>query len=98
PFDSLSFPTRRSSVLAVCSLLAAELVGPPEPDVELELGLTFLDVVCTEMLVYHRRFDARRAEYRPSIRGFLENGESRELTAEDRSEEHTSELQAHLKL
>ena len=67
---------------AVCSLLAAELVEPPEPDVELDLGLTFLDVVCTEMLVYHRRFDARRADYRPSIRGFLEYGESRKLTAE----------------
>jgi aspartyl-tRNA(Asn)/glutamyl-tRNA(Gln) amidotransferase subunit A len=68
---------------AVCSLLAAELVAPPAPDVELDLGLTFLDVVCTEMLVYHRRFDARRAVYRPSIRGFLEYGESRKLTAED---------------
>jgi Asp-tRNA(Asn)/Glu-tRNA(Gln) amidotransferase A subunit family amidase len=34
------------------------------------------------MLVYHRRFDDRRELYRPSIRGFLEYGEDRALTAE----------------
>jgi Asp-tRNA(Asn)/Glu-tRNA(Gln) amidotransferase A subunit family amidase len=35
------------------------------------------------MLVYHRRFDGRRDEYRPSIRGFLEYGENRRLTGEE---------------
>jgi aspartyl-tRNA(Asn)/glutamyl-tRNA(Gln) amidotransferase subunit A len=66
-----------------CSVLAAELVAPPPPDVELDLGLTFLDVVTTEMLVYHRRFADRRDAYRPSIRGFLEYGEARGLPAEE---------------
>ena len=53
------------------------------PDVELDLGLAFLDLVCTEMLVWHRRFDDRRGEYRPSIRGFLEYGENRRLPADE---------------
>jgi aspartyl-tRNA(Asn)/glutamyl-tRNA(Gln) amidotransferase subunit A len=35
------------------------------------------------MLVYHRRFDARRDLYRPSIRGFLEHAERGALSAED---------------
>ena len=57
-----------------------DVVRRPPPDVELDLGLAFLDLVCTEMLVWHRRFDDRRGEYRPSIRGFLEYGENRRLT------------------
>jgi aspartyl-tRNA(Asn)/glutamyl-tRNA(Gln) amidotransferase subunit A len=65
------------------ALGALELVAVPPPAVELDLGLALLDVVCTEMLVWHRRFDARRAEYRPSIRGFLEYGESRRLGEEE---------------
>jgi aspartyl-tRNA(Asn)/glutamyl-tRNA(Gln) amidotransferase subunit A len=68
---------------AVCALLGAQLTAPPRANVPLDLGLTFLDVVCTEMLVYHRRFDARRADYRPSIRGFLEYGEERRLSGEE---------------
>jgi len=58
-----------------------EVVAVPPPEVELDLGLAFLDLVCTEMLVWHRRFDDRRGEYRLSIRGFLEYGESRRLPA-----------------
>jgi Asp-tRNA(Asn)/Glu-tRNA(Gln) amidotransferase A subunit family amidase len=34
------------------------------------------------MLVYHRRFDERRELYRPSIRGFIDYGERRALSAE----------------
>ena len=45
-------------------------------------GSTFLDLVCAEMLVYHRRFDDRRGLYRPSIRGFIDYGEHRALSAE----------------
>jgi aspartyl-tRNA(Asn)/glutamyl-tRNA(Gln) amidotransferase subunit A len=66
-----------------CSRLGAELVTAPLPDVRLELGFTLLDVVCTGMLVYHRRFAGRRGDYRTSIRGFLEYGEKRQLPAED---------------
>jgi aspartyl-tRNA(Asn)/glutamyl-tRNA(Gln) amidotransferase subunit A len=67
----------------VLGLLGSALVPAPPPEVELTLGTTFLDVVCTEMLVYHRRFDDRRDGYRPSIRGFLEYGENRALPAEE---------------
>ena len=62
--------------------LGVEVVDVPPPDVELDIGLTFLDLVCAEMLVYHRRFDDRRELYRPSIRGFLEHAERGALTAE----------------
>ena len=54
----------------------------PPPDAELDLGLVFLDLVCAEMLVYHRRFDDRRELYRPSIRGFVEYAERGALSAE----------------
>jgi aspartyl-tRNA(Asn)/glutamyl-tRNA(Gln) amidotransferase subunit A len=83
---------------AVVALLGGTLVPVPPPEVDLEVGRAFLDVVCTEMLVYHRRFDARRDEYRPSIRGFLEYGEGRSLGAEEyvaiqqRREETTAAL------
>ena len=71
------------AALDACRALGVELVDVPPPDTELDLGLTLLDVVCTGMLVYHRRFDDRRELYRPSIRGFLEYGESRALPAEE---------------
>ncbi len=71
------------AALADCRSLGIELVDAPAPDVELELGLTFLDLVCAEMLVYHRRFDDRRELYRPSIRGFVEYAEHGALSAED---------------
>ena len=63
--------------------LGAKRIAPPLPPAALDLGLDLLDVVCSEMLVYHRRFDDRRDLYRPSIRGFLEYGESRAMTAEE---------------
>ena len=71
------------AALEACRSLGAELVDVPPPDVDLTLGVTFLDVVCTEMLVYHRRFDDKRGLYRPSIRGFVEYGERRALPAEE---------------
>jgi aspartyl-tRNA(Asn)/glutamyl-tRNA(Gln) amidotransferase subunit A len=70
------------TALAACRSLGLEVVDVPAPDVSLELGLTFLDLVCAEMLVYHRRFDDRRGLYRPSIRGFIDYGEHRALSAE----------------
>jgi Asp-tRNA(Asn)/Glu-tRNA(Gln) amidotransferase A subunit family amidase len=59
------------------------VVDVPPPAATLDLGIELLDLVCAEMLAYHRRFDDRRADYRPSIRGFLEHGEQRALTAEE---------------
>ena len=40
-------------------------------------------MLTTEMLVYHRRFDAHREEYRPSLREWVETGERRAMSAED---------------
>ncbi len=68
---------------ALVGELGAELAEPPLPPVELDLGLVVFEIVCAEMLVYHRRFDDRRDLYRPSIRGFLEHGESRAMSAEE---------------
>jgi aspartyl-tRNA(Asn)/glutamyl-tRNA(Gln) amidotransferase subunit A len=65
------------------ALAHLDLVHVPPPDVALDLGLTLLDVLTSEMLVYHRRFDDVRDLYRPSIRGFLEYGEQRAMTAEE---------------
>jgi aspartyl-tRNA(Asn)/glutamyl-tRNA(Gln) amidotransferase subunit A len=70
------------AALAALPELGIELVDVPPPAVELDIGLTFLDLVCAEMLVYHGRFDDRRELYRPSIRGFLEHAERAALTAE----------------
>jgi aspartyl-tRNA(Asn)/glutamyl-tRNA(Gln) amidotransferase subunit A len=71
------------AALATLQALGAERVDPPLPAAPLDLRFDLLDVVCSEMLVYHRRFDHRRELYRPSIRGFLEYGESRAMTAEE---------------
>jgi aspartyl-tRNA(Asn)/glutamyl-tRNA(Gln) amidotransferase subunit A len=65
------------------ALAALDVVSVPPPEVDFDLGLSFLDLVCAEMLGWHRRFDDRRDEYRPSIRGFLEYGENRKLTGEE---------------
>jgi len=46
------------------------------------VGNDFLDVLTTEMLVYHRRFDDRRELYRPSLREWVEEGERRAVSGE----------------
>jgi aspartyl-tRNA(Asn)/glutamyl-tRNA(Gln) amidotransferase subunit A len=61
----------------------AERVSATPPEARLELGLELIDLFCTEMLPYHRRFDEQRGDYRPSIRGFLEHGEERAMTGEE---------------
>jgi len=70
------------TLAVLASKLGAALVEPPSSPT-LDLGLVVFDLVCAEMLAYHRRFDDRRELYRPSIRGFLEHGERLALTAED---------------
>jgi aspartyl-tRNA(Asn)/glutamyl-tRNA(Gln) amidotransferase subunit A len=72
-----------SALEAIEVKLGARRIAPPPPAAALDLGLDFIDIVCAEMLVYHRRFDDRRALYRPSIRGFLEHAERRAMTAEE---------------
>jgi Asp-tRNA(Asn)/Glu-tRNA(Gln) amidotransferase A subunit family amidase len=68
---------------AALAALGAARVDPPPPSAPLDLHPDFIDVVCLEMLVYHRRFDERRELYRPSIVGFLEHAERRAMTGEE---------------
>jgi aspartyl-tRNA(Asn)/glutamyl-tRNA(Gln) amidotransferase subunit A len=63
--------------------LPAERVEPPPPSARLDVLAEFFDLVLTEMLVWHRRFDDRRSEYRASNRARLEHAERRAMTAEE---------------
>jgi aspartyl-tRNA(Asn)/glutamyl-tRNA(Gln) amidotransferase subunit A len=63
--------------------VAAERVEPPPPSARLDVLSEYFDLVLTEMLVYHRRFDDRRGEYRAAIRARLEHAEQRAMTAEE---------------
>ncbi len=68
--------------LEACTALGATLVDAPPPPVSADIGDDFLDVLTTEMLVWHRRFDARRALYRPALREWVEEGERRAVSGE----------------
>ena len=59
-------------------LASVELVAPPPPDVQLDVGAAFLELLLTELRPYHRRFDDRRALYRPALREWVEAAEERE--------------------
>jgi aspartyl-tRNA(Asn)/glutamyl-tRNA(Gln) amidotransferase subunit A len=69
--------------LAACRRLGATLVEPPPPDAPLDVGDDFIAVVLAELLPYHRRFDARRELYRPSLREWVEKAEAQALSAEE---------------
>jgi aspartyl-tRNA(Asn)/glutamyl-tRNA(Gln) amidotransferase subunit A len=70
------------------ALARLPVVEVAPPAVDLDLGPMLLDVLTAEMLAYHRRFDERRALYRPSTRGYLEYAERRALTADEHAEAH----------
>jgi mandelamide amidase len=70
------------AALAACRSLGAELIEAPASDLELDVGEDFLDVLCAELIVYHRRFDDRRELYRPSLREWMELSEQRPTSAE----------------
>jgi aspartyl-tRNA(Asn)/glutamyl-tRNA(Gln) amidotransferase subunit A len=63
--------------------LPGERVDPPPPEANLDVLVEYFDLVLTEMLVYHRRFDDRRDAYRPAIRARLEHAERRAMSAEE---------------
>ncbi len=65
------------------SALPGERVEPAPPSARLDVVGEFFDLVLTEMLVYHRRFDDRRDDYRFSNRARLEHAEQRAMTAEE---------------
>ena len=71
-----------ADVLAVCRDLGATVLTP-EPAPTGEAHAEQLAVLCTEMLVFHRRFDAHRDGYQPATRRLLEHGESEALSAPD---------------
>jgi aspartyl-tRNA(Asn)/glutamyl-tRNA(Gln) amidotransferase subunit A len=63
--------------------LPGERVEPPPPGARLDMLREFFDHVLTEMLVWHRRFDDRRDDYRPAIRARLEHAENRAMSAQE---------------
>jgi aspartyl-tRNA(Asn)/glutamyl-tRNA(Gln) amidotransferase subunit A len=63
--------------------LPGERIELPPPAARLDVLEEFFDLVLTEMLVWHRRFDDRRADYRYSNRARLEHAEQRAMTAEE---------------
>jgi aspartyl-tRNA(Asn)/glutamyl-tRNA(Gln) amidotransferase subunit A len=63
--------------------LPGERVEPPPPGARLDMLREFFDLVLTEMLVWHRRFDDRRDDYRPAIRARLEHAENRAMSAQE---------------
>jgi aspartyl-tRNA(Asn)/glutamyl-tRNA(Gln) amidotransferase subunit A len=63
--------------------LPGKRIDPPPPAVRLDVLTEFFDLVLTEMLVWHRRFDDRRSDYRYSNRARLEAAEERAMTAEE---------------
>jgi aspartyl-tRNA(Asn)/glutamyl-tRNA(Gln) amidotransferase subunit A len=70
------------AAIAHCKALGAVVVAPPAPGVPLDVGDDFLDVLYAELLTYHRRFDAGRDRYRPSLREWVEQAEARDVSAE----------------
>lgn len=64
-----------------CRELGAEVVELEAPAGSFDIGDEFLDVMTTDMLAYHRRFDDR-SKYRPSLREWIEMGESRAVSGE----------------
>jgi Asp-tRNA(Asn)/Glu-tRNA(Gln) amidotransferase A subunit family amidase len=63
--------------------LPGERVDPPPPAARLDVLGDFFDLVLTEMLAWHRRFDDRRDDYRYANRARLEHAERRAMTAEE---------------
>ncbi|MGD9997141.1 MAG: amidase [Ilumatobacteraceae bacterium] len=66
-----------------CRRLGATVVEVSPPAAGADVGDDFLDVLTTDMLGYHRRFDGRRDLYRPALREWVEMGEGRGLTGAD---------------
>lgn len=69
------------TLLRLCRRLGASVVQAPPDIAPLNVFDDFAAVFGADMLAWHRRFDAGRAQYRPSTREFVEAGESRALPA-----------------
>ena len=68
--------------------LGAELVDPPPPAAELDVGEDFLRILYAELAAWHGRFSDRRDRYRPSLREWVEQGEGRDDSAVDLAAAH----------
>jgi aspartyl-tRNA(Asn)/glutamyl-tRNA(Gln) amidotransferase subunit A len=66
---------------AALAALDAERIDPAPPAAPLDLGYEFADLVCTDMLPYHRQTDL--ALCRPFLRDFIDYGEQRAMTGEE---------------
>ena len=66
---------------AAVAALGVELVDAAPPATTLDLGTEFGDLVCTDMLPYHRGTDLSLC--RPFLRDFIDYGEQRAMTAEE---------------
>ncbi len=65
-----------------CRQLGATIIELPAPDCGFDVADAFRDVMTTDMLAYHRRFDGHRERYRPALREWLEVGEERAVSGE----------------
>jgi aspartyl-tRNA(Asn)/glutamyl-tRNA(Gln) amidotransferase subunit A len=65
-----------------CRRMGATIVEPQMPAAGSDVGDDFLDVMTTDMLAYHRRFDGERQHYRPALREWVELGESRTVSGD----------------
>jgi Asp-tRNA(Asn)/Glu-tRNA(Gln) amidotransferase A subunit family amidase len=70
---------------AAVAALGARVVSVPAPELDLAVEAQHFDLLGAEMLDWHRRFDDRRADYRPSTRGYLEHAERRGLAPAERA-------------
>lgn len=61
--------------------LPGERVEARPPEARLDVLTEYLDIVLTEMLAWHRRFEDRRDAYRFANRARLEHAEQRAMTA-----------------
>jgi aspartyl-tRNA(Asn)/glutamyl-tRNA(Gln) amidotransferase subunit A len=69
-----------------CRGLGAEIVDPPPPPVELDVGQDYLRILYAELAAWHRRFADRRDLYRPALREWVEQGEAQGDSAIDYAE------------
>ncbi len=76
------------TAVAAARSLGAEIAIVPPPDTDLEVALTFFELLGAEMADYHRRYADRRDRYRPSTRELLELNERRPLSADELAQHH----------
>jgi aspartyl-tRNA(Asn)/glutamyl-tRNA(Gln) amidotransferase subunit A len=72
--------------LESCRGMGAEIVDPPPPPVELDVGQDYFRILYAELAAWHRRLADRRDLYRPALRESVEQGEAQGDSAIDLAE------------